>query len=44
MGNQGRHLVLDFEDQTYAEFDYFVQGGRLMLTSSKGTRTLWTRA
>ena len=41
---KGRHLVLNFEDKTYAEFDYFVQGGSLVLTSSKGTRTLWTRA
>jgi hypothetical protein len=40
---QGRQLTLHFEDGMYSEFDYFVQGGSLMLTSSNGRRTLWTR-
>jgi hypothetical protein len=36
-------LILHYEDDTYTDFDYFLRGDDLMLTDSRGRRTLWSR-
>ena len=36
-------LTLNFDDNMYAEFGYYVEGNSLTLTPSRGENQLWSR-
>ena len=42
-GERGNVLTLNFDDNMYAEFGYYVEGNGLTLTPKRGDKQLWIR-